>query len=86
MKKPIAEAYVRELDDLNKKLQPFDERGILDFNPLLLSLPGFVADPDAEETKQLKVNYERQYHEIIQRYREGDFLEITLEQMAKHPA
>jgi hypothetical protein len=55
-------------------------------NPLLLHLPGFCADPSAEETAQLKANYERQYRKIIQRYRTGDFLEVTLEQMAKKSA
>ncbi len=70
-----------ELEAFNQILQPFDNRGILDFNPLYLGLPGFVADPNSEETKQLKVRYEQQYRQIIHRYQKGDFLEITLQQM-----
>ena len=86
LKKPRVQIYQNEIDDLNQRLQGFDDRGILDFNPLLLSLPCFAADPDSEETKQLKINYERQYREIIRRYRKGDFLQITLEQMTSRSA
>jgi hypothetical protein len=69
------------LDALNRTLQSFDNRGILDFNPLMMSLPGFAADPNASETKVLKAKYEQQYRQIIHRYQKGDFLEITLQQM-----
>ena len=73
--------FQEELDALNHALQQFDDRGILDFNPLIMSLPGFAADPNAAETQQLKAEYERQYRQIIHRYQKGDFLEITLKQM-----
>jgi hypothetical protein len=71
----------RDLDTLNQRLQSFDDRGILSFNPLMISLPGFAADPNASETKALKAKYEKQYRQIIRRYQKGDFLEITLQQM-----
>lgn len=76
--KPISP---KEIDQLDQKLQSFDHRGILDFNPLLMSLPGFAADPDSIETKRLKAEYNKQYRAIIHRYQKGDFLEITLKQM-----
>jgi hypothetical protein len=82
LKKPKGKASTDEIDDLNRRLQRFDHRGILDFNPLLLSLPGFSADPNSEETKQLKIKYEEQYRAIISRYRQTDFLETTFDQMA----
>ncbi len=67
--------------EFSSPLEVFDDRSLLDFNPLFMGLPGFVADPDHEETKQLKIKYERQYREIIHRYQKGDFLEITLKQL-----
>lgn len=70
-----------ELDSLNQKLQGFDDRGVLDFNPLFMSMPGFAADPNADETKQLKKEYEQQYRQIIHRYQKSNFLEITIKQM-----
>lgn len=70
-----------EINRLNEKLQGFDPREVLDFNPLFLRLPGFVADLDTEKTKQLKIKYERQYRRIVSHYRKADFLEATLEQM-----
>ncbi len=81
LKKIPEQTSKEELNSLNQKLQIFDDRGILDFNFLILSLPGFAADSDAGETKQLKVKYERQYRDIIHRFQEGDFLEITLKQL-----
>lgn len=60
-------------------MQPFDERDVLDFNPLLLSLPAFMADCSAPETKNLKSKYEQQYREILHRYKDKDFLETTLQ-------
>lgn len=70
-----------ELNTINQALQVFADRGIRDFNPLFMSLPGFVADPNANETQQLKAEYESQQHQIIHRYQKGEFLEITLKQM-----
>jgi len=82
--RPMGRGSQSEINDVNDKLQRFDDRSILDFNPLLLKLPSFCADPQAKETAQLKINYQRQYRKIIQRYRNRDFLEVTLEQMAKN--
>jgi hypothetical protein len=72
--------FKEEIKILDDKLQIFDERGILDFNPLLLRLPCFVADPATAETKELKKDYQLQYRDIIHRYENQDFLEVTLKQ------
>lgn len=58
-----------------------DAREILDFNPLLMRLPSFAANPNTAETKWLKDKYQQQYREIIHRYKDKDFLEVTLTQM-----
>ena len=71
-----------ELGAFEQRLQLFDERGILDFNPLLMQLPSFVADSSTVETKQLKIKYQRQYRDIIRRYKNKDFLETTLLQLS----
>lgn len=68
----------REYDYLKSVLKPFDDRGILDFNPLLLGLPNFAADLQTQETKLLKVKYENQYREIVHHFDKGNFLETTL--------
>lgn len=72
----------KELDSLNERLQMFDNRGILDFNPLLLGLPGFAADPNSPETLRLKNKYEKQYRQIIHAYQNNDFLEVTLQKLS----
>jgi hypothetical protein len=81
LKKPSTCFSGEEVRALDQRLAQFDDRGILDFNPLLLGLPHFAADPHAEETKLLKIKYEKQYREIVYRYQQGDFLEITLGQL-----
>ncbi|MBM3191999.1 MAG: hypothetical protein FJZ63_05045 [Chlamydiae bacterium] len=73
------------LSAFNRRLQSFDDRSSLHFHPLLMRLPSFAADPATIETKQLKINYQQQYHQIVQRYKEGDFLEITLKQITSKP-
>lgn len=65
---------------IDGKLKRFDENGIPDFNPLLMTLPMFVADHEHPETQQLKIKYKQQYKNIIKEYEKGDFLEITLRQ------
>lgn len=74
-------AFQNQLDALDKALQSFDDRATPDFNLLQIGLPRFVADPNDPETKRLKIEYEKQYRQIIHRYQKGDFLEITLQQM-----
>ena len=78
LSKPLSQ---EKWDDLNQKLEGFDDRGILGFNPLLMRLPSFAADLNSKETKQLKIEYEQQYREILHRYQKGSFLKITIEQM-----
>lgn len=81
MKQPPNSLFQKELDALNQTLQPFDDREVLDLNPLFLSLPDFVADPNTAETKRLKADYEQQYRQIIHHYQKGNFLETTLQKM-----
>jgi hypothetical protein len=69
-----------EYHHINERLGSFNESQVMDFNPLLLMLPSFVADNSHPETQQLRVEYMKQYRNIINRYRDGDFLEITLNQ------
>lgn len=64
---------------LNEKLKLFT-RGQR-FNPLFMNLPGFVADLDSIETQILRTQYEQDYQTILRRYKEGDFLEVTLQQL-----
>lgn len=73
-----------ELDAIDQRLQVFDESGILDFNPLMMRLPSFVADSNSIETKLLKIKYQHQYRDIMRRYRNKDFLEITFLQMTSN--
>jgi hypothetical protein len=69
-----------ECEYLDSKLSIFDDRQVIDLNPLLLQLPTFVADPEHPETQQLKIEYEKQYKDILRRYKDKDFLEVTLRQ------
>ncbi len=67
--------------NIDGQLQSFTEGDILDFNPLLMTLPGFRVIPNDPETLNLKKDYLKQYKTIIHRYKEGNFLEITLKQL-----
>ncbi|MBY0529052.1 MAG: hypothetical protein K2P51_02565 [Rhabdochlamydiaceae bacterium] len=64
---------------LNKRLKLFTHGQR--FNSLFMNLPGFVADLDSVETQILKRKYEQDYQNILHRYKEGEFLEITLRQL-----
>lgn len=72
-----------ELEHIQQSIEGFAGCDVLDCNPLFLNIPGFCADPNDPETKLLKKKYTRQYKEIVQRYKKGDFLQITLEQLLK---
>ncbi len=69
-----------EMNDINARFASFEVSEVDDFNPILLSLPRFVADNHSPETKRLKAAYSKQYTKIIQAYKKGDFLEVTLKQ------
>ncbi|MBM3192286.1 MAG: hypothetical protein FJZ63_06535 [Chlamydiae bacterium] len=69
-----------EYNTICQKLTSFDNYIIYDFNPLLLVLPGFVADHSHPETQQLRKEYLKQYKTIIHEYQKGDFLEVTFKQ------
>jgi hypothetical protein len=72
-----------EKSDIYARIGLFNESEVSDFNPLQLSLPGFVADNNSAETKQLRTGYTRQYKQILQEYKKGDFLETTLKQYCR---
>lgn len=58
--------------------------GDYDYSPLILQPVHFVADPDHEETKKLKQKYQALRHRISAIYAQGDFLEMTLNQLISH--
>ncbi len=69
-----------EYDTFNSRVTAFDDLEADDFNPLTLRLPCFAADHGHPETQQLKIDYTKQYKNIVQKYKNGDFLEVTLRQ------
>ena len=81
IKRPRTILTKEEIQEIDHKLSVFDERGILDFNPLLMRLPCFLADHSTVETKKLKSKYQSQYRDIIHRYENQDFLEVTVDQI-----
>jgi hypothetical protein len=69
----------KKWNTLNKKLQPFSRQQY--FNPLFMNFPSFMADLDSDETRILYKKYKEQYQRILNQYKNGDFLEITLNQL-----
>lgn len=69
-----------EYAHIHAKLTDFPNLLINDFNPFLLDLPEFRADPTHPETQQLKKEYLEAYKKIIKLYENGNILEITLRQ------
>ena len=82
IKRPSRFMAEDEIEKIDLKLEVFDDRGILDFNPLLMSLPSFVADKNTAETIELKADYQSQYRNIVHRYENQDFLEVTVKRIA----
>jgi hypothetical protein len=68
-----------EYQYINDLLSFFEERDLWECSCPILPLPGFVADPTHPETQQLKKQYREERKKIIEKYKKGDFLEITLE-------
>ncbi len=50
---------------------------------LSLEYPYFACDPSSEETKRLKTEYLQTREQILESYREKDFLEATLELLSR---
>ncbi len=75
-------AFLEEIDQIDSKLQFFgdDDSSVLRLSPL----PTFVADLNHAETVAVKKKYKMQRRRIANRYRNGNFLELTLEQFI-HP-
>lgn len=69
---------------ISMQLSPFTDGEIPDFNPLLMTLPGFSADPHDSETRELKAKYTQQYKNIIKQYRQKDYLRVTLSRFTDH--
>jgi hypothetical protein len=68
-----------ELKHLNASLQSFSNEGRFSLN--YIRLPSFVADPNTEETVQLKKKYSRQRKWITHHLSQGNLLEILFEQL-----
>jgi hypothetical protein len=73
-----------ELSDIHSRFKSFDDIEANDFNPLLLSLPGFVADHTSPETKKLQTEYMQQYKKIVKIHKNRNFLEATLNQFCNN--
>ncbi|MBS0626291.1 MAG: hypothetical protein JSS32_09600 [Verrucomicrobia bacterium] len=67
-----------ELDHINRKLGNFCNSEASDFNQILLLMPSFFADASDPETQQLKIEYEKQYKDIVKRFQKREFLETVL--------
>jgi hypothetical protein len=65
---------------INETLTGFNQIGTPDLNPILMPMPGFAADHSHPETQQLKAEYRKQYKRIINKCKNGDFLETILKQ------
>ncbi len=83
LKKTDVNPHIVHWNGLNEQLKPF-YLPVTYFNPFGLGFPRFAADPNTQETKRLKLKYLRQYREIIDQYRQGDFLEVTLCRMTSN--
>ncbi len=68
-----------ELNFLDASLKSFSNEGKVSLH--FMRLPGFVANPQHEETVQLRQKYTQQRKYITQRYIRRNVLEITLEQL-----
>jgi hypothetical protein len=75
-------AFLEEIDQINSKLQFFgdDDSSVL----RLTSLPTFAADLNHVETVALRKKYKMQRRRVAKHYRNGNFLELTLQQFS-HP-
>lgn len=75
-----------QLHFLNEKLQAF-QKPILFWERYIRNstclLPQFAADLTSEETKDLKKKYQLQRTLIEERYRQGDSLSVTLQQLCQ---
>lgn len=68
-----------EYQHIKDLLIPCQEEDLWEWGSLILPLPGFIADLKHPETQLLKKQYREQHKKIIETYKKGDFLEITLE-------
>jgi hypothetical protein len=69
-----------ELKSLNARLRPFsnEQRKLLRY----MHLPSFVADPNHQETIQLKKKYTQQRKQITQHFSHKNVLEMVFEQLS----
>jgi hypothetical protein len=69
-----------ELKALNAHLRPFsnEQRKLLRY----MHLPSFVADPNHQETMQLKKKYMQQRKQITQHFSHKDVLEVVFERLS----
>lgn len=76
---PGYHAINEELVALNATLQSFSNEGRVTLN--YMRLPGFTADPNHSETKQLKKKYSKQRKMISHLYSRRNALKITLDRL-----
>jgi len=68
---------------LKKKLQVFprSKKYIPHIHKVNLQLPRFMANFDLNETHEIEKKFLNQRHSILQKYKDGEFLQITLQQL-----
>jgi len=75
----LSKEAMEEIASIKSRLQLFGNEAP---SPLrLLGLPVFAADLDDPESQELLDRYKKQRREIVQTYREGNFLEATIRQL-----
>lgn len=67
-----------EYQHITDRLMPIQQEDLWEWTHPILPLPGFIADLRDPETQQLRQQYREQHKQIIDIYKRGDFLEITL--------
>jgi len=72
--------FQEEYNKIDLQLKSFTDWNSDDFNSHLIGLPGFRADLEHAETKQLKAEYTKQYKKIVKLNDRKDFLEVILAQ------
>lgn len=71
-----------ELRALVTTLRPFEKhrRGSLNY----MNLPGFLADSNSQETRDLKHQYTHQRKQIIETFSQGDIVDLVVKQIIDH--
>ncbi len=68
-----------EYQSIQALLSPLEPEDLWEWSYPILPLPGFVADFTHPETHRLRKQYQKQHKKIIKKYKNRDFLTVTLE-------